>query len=144
MAEFEGLMGGDDMGDGDGFGPEEGGDAIEMDDTDEMEGQGMFENVTLKAAPKPVTSEEGSVNKKSVAPANAGAKGPIGNTVKPVHTGASEGGNHDGNGNRNATKELIGRVGNTPAQGTQNLKPAQKPHLGQASGVNTKSPVAKG
>jgi len=144
MAEFEGLMGGDDMGDGDGFGPEQGGDAIEMDDTDEMEGQGMFENVTLKAAPKPVTSEEGSVNKKSVAPANAGAKGPIGNTVKPVHAGTAEGGKHDAAGAySNQSKELIGRVGNTPAQGTQNLKPAQKPHLGQASGVNTKSPVAR-
>jgi hypothetical protein len=144
MAEFEGLMGGEeDMGDGDGFGPEEGGDAIEMDDTSEMEGLGMFEAVSLKAAPKPVTGEEGSVNKKSIAPANAGAKGPIGNTVKPVHTGASNGGNHDENGIKNATKDLIGRVGNTPAQGTQNLKPAQKPHLGQASGVNTKSPVAR-
>jgi hypothetical protein len=139
MAEFEGLMGGDDMGDGDGFGPEEGGDAIEMDDTDEMEGQGMFENVTLKAAPKPVTSEEGSVNKKSIAPANAGAKGPIGNTVKPVHsTGDTAQGRP-----APTTKDLIGKVGNTPAQGTQNLKPAQKPHLGQASGVNTKSPVAR-
>jgi hypothetical protein len=64
MAEFEGLMGGndmgDDMGDGDGFGPDEGGDAIEMDDTEEM---GMMEAVSLKAAPKPVTSEEGGVNK---------------------------------------------------------------------------------
>ena len=144
MAEFEGLMGSDDMGDGDGFGPEEGGDAIEMDDTDEMEGQGMFENVTLKAAPKPVTSEEGSVNKKSIAPANAGAKGPIGNTVKPVSSGTNDGGKHDAAGAYSTqSKELIGRVGNTPAQGTQNLKPATKPHLGQASGVNTKSPVAR-
>ena len=146
MAEFEGLMGGEeDMGDGDGFGPEEGGDAIEMDDTSEMEGLGMFEAVSLKAAPKPVTSEEGSVNKKSIAPANAGAKGPIGNTVKPVSSGTNDGGKHDAAGAySNQSKELIGRVGNTPAQGTQNLKPAQKPHLAQASGVNTKSPVAKG
>jgi len=145
MAEFEGLMGGEeDMGDGDGFGPEEGGDAIEMDDTSEMEGQGMFENVTLKAAPKPVTSEEGGVNKKSIAPANAGAKGPIGNTVKPVSSGTNDGGKHDAAGAySNQSKELIGRVGNTPAQSTQNLKPATKPHLGQASGVNTKSPVAR-
>jgi hypothetical protein len=145
MAEFEGLMGGEaDMGDGDGFGPEEGGDAIEMDDTGEMEGQGMFENVTLKAAPKPVTSEEGSVNKKSIAPANAGAKGPIGNTVKPVSSGTNDGGKHDAAGAySNQSKELIGRVGNTPAQSTQNLKPATKPHLGQASGINTKSPVAR-
>jgi hypothetical protein len=145
MAEFEDLMGGDggdDMGNGDGFGPEEGGDAIEMDDTEEM---GMMEAVTLKAAPKPVTSEEGGVNKKSTVAANAGAKGPIGNSVKPVHAGGEMGGKHDAAGAySNSTKELIGRVGNTPAQGTQNLKPANKPTTGQASGVNTKSPVARG
>jgi hypothetical protein len=88
MAEFEDLMGGDDMDDGDGFGPEEGGDTIEMDDTGEM---GMMEAISLKAAPKPVTSEEGGVNKKSTVAANAGAKGPIGNTVKPVHAGGEGG-----------------------------------------------------
>ena len=144
MAEFEDLMGGeggDDMGNGDGFGPEEGGDAIEMDDTEEM---GMMEAVTLKAAPKPVTSEEGGVNKKSTVSANSGAKGPIGNSVKPVHAGGEMGGNHDTPAYSNNTKDLIGRVGNTPAQGTQNLKPATKPTTGQASGVNTKSPVARG
>jgi hypothetical protein len=144
MAEFEDLMGGEggDMGDGDGFGPEEGGDAIEMDDTEEM---GMMEAVSLKAAPKPVTSEEGGVNKKSTVAANAGAKGPIGNSVKPVHAGGEMGGRHDAAGAySNNTKDLIGKVGNTPAQGTQNLKPATKPSLGQASGVNTKSPVARG
>jgi hypothetical protein len=53
------------------LGPDEGGDAIEMDDTEEM---GMMEAVSLKAAPKPVTSEEGGVNKKSTVAANAGAK----------------------------------------------------------------------
>jgi len=149
MAEFEDLMGsegGDDMGgdfgDGDDFGPEEGGDAIEMDDTEEM---GMMEAVTLKAAPKPVTSEEGGVNKKSTVAANAGAKGPIGNSVKPVHAGGEMGGKHDAAGAySNSTKDLIGKVGNTPAQGTQNLKPATKPTTGQAGGVNTKSPVARG
>ena len=142
MAEFEDLMGGgDDMGDGDGFGPEEGGDAIEMDDTEEM---GMMEAVTLKSAPKPVTSEEGGVNKKSTVAANAGGKGPIGNSVKPVHAGGEMGGNHDAPAYKNTTKDLIGRVGNTPAQGTQNLKPATKPTTGQAGGVNTKSPVARG
>ena len=144
MAEFEDLMGseGGDMGDGDGFGPEEGGDAIEMDDTEEM---GMMEAVTLKAAPKPVTSEEGGVNKKSTVAANAGAKGPIGNSVKPVHAGGEMGGKHDAAGAySNSTKDLIGKVGNTPAQGTQSPKPATKPVMGQASGVNTKSPVARG
>jgi hypothetical protein len=144
MAEFEDLMGseGGDMGDGDGFGPDEGGDAIEMDDTEEM---GMMEAVSLKAAPKPVTSEEGGVNKKSTVAANAGAKGPIGNSVKPVHAGGEMGGRHDAPGAySNNTKDLIGKVGNTPAQGTQSPKPATKPVMGQASGVNTKSPVARG
>lgn len=148
MAEFEDIMGG--MGDGDGFGPEEGGDAIEMDDTSAMmdmgsdDEMGMMEAVTLKAAPKPVTSEEGGVNKKSTVAANAGAKGPIGASVKPVHAGGEMGGHHDTAAYRNTTKDMIGRVGNTPAQSTQNLKPANKPHLGQASGVNTRSPVARG
>jgi len=143
MAEFEDMMGGMGGDNGDGFGPEDGGDAIEMDDTGDMQ-PGMMEAVTLKAAPKPVTSEEGGVNKRSTVAANAGAKGPIGNSVKPVHAGGEMGGNHDTPAYRNTTKDMIGRVGNTPAQGTQNLKPANKPHLGQASGVNTKSPVARG
>ena len=141
MAEFEGLMGGNDLGNGDGFGPEEGGDAIEVDDTEEM---GMMEAVSLKAAPKPVTSEEGGVNKKSAVAANAGAKGPVGNSVKPVHAGGEMGGKHDTSAYSNSTKELIGRVGNTPAQGTQKPSAATKPTLGQAAGVNTKSPVARG
>jgi hypothetical protein len=140
MAEFEGLMGGDDMGDGDGFGPDEGGDAIEVDDTEEMMpemGMGMMENVSLKAAPKPVTSEEGGVNKKSTVAANAGAKGPIGSTVKPVSTTGAE-----AHGRPAPTaKDLIGKVGNTPAQGTQKPSAATKPKLGQEGGVNNKSIV---
>jgi hypothetical protein len=148
MAEFEDLMGGDDMGgndmgDGDGFGPEEGGDAIEMDDTEEMT-DGMFEAVSLKAAPKPVTSEEGGVNKKSTVAANAGAKGPIGSSVKPVHAGGEMGGKHDSSAYSNSTKDLIGDFQNKAGSSMKGQKPATKPHLGQASGVNTKSPVAKG
>ena len=142
MAEFEDLMGGDDMGDGDGFGPDEGGDAIEMDDTDEME-PGMMEAVSLKAAPKPVTSEEGGVNKKSTYAANSGQAGMA---SRPVHTGAAEGGHHDASGvYSNNTKELIGKVGNTPAQGTQNLSAAPKPKMGAGSeGQNNKSPLPTG
>jgi hypothetical protein len=141
MAEFEAAMGGDDMGmvDGDGFGPDEGGDAIEMDDTGEME-PGMMEAISLKAAPKPVTAEQGNGKAGPVA-FNSGATGMA---SKPVHTGASEGGHHDTPAYRNSTKDLIGKVGNTPAQSTQDLKPATKPHLGQASGVNTKSPLPSG
>jgi len=139
MAEFEDLMGGDDMGDGDGFGPDEGGDAIEMDDTGEM-----MEAISLKAAPKPVTSEEGGVNKKSTVAANAGAKGPIGNTVKPVHAGGEGGGKHDAAGAySNQTKDLIGDFQNKAGASMKGQKPATKPHLAQATGVNTKSPVAR-
>ena len=142
MAEFEDLMGGDDMGDGDDFGPEEGGDAIEMDDTDEME-PGMMEAVSLKAAPKPVTGEEGGVNKKSTYAANSGQAGMA---SRPVHTGAGEGGRHDASGAySNNTKDLIGRVGNTPAQGTQNLSAAPKAKMGAGSeGQNNRSPLPTG
>jgi hypothetical protein len=148
MAEFEDMMGSMGGDNGDGFDPDAGGDAIEMDDTSRMTPgmtPGMMEAVTLKAAQKPVTSEEGSVNKRSVAPANAGAKGPIGNSVKPVHTGGEMGGHHDSAAYRKTTKDLIGQVGNTPAMSKgQQLRPANKPHLGQAPGVNNQSPVARG
>jgi len=135
MAEFEDLMG-----DGDDFGPDEGGDAIEMDDTEEM---GMMEAVTLKAAPKPVTSEEGGVNKKSTYAANSGQAGMA---SRPVHTGAGEGGRHDASGAySNNTKDLIGKVGNTPAQGTQKPSAAPKPKMGAGSeGQNNKSPLPGG
>jgi hypothetical protein len=141
MAEFEDLMGGDDMGDGDGFGPDEGGDSIEMDDTAEME-PGMMEAVSLKAAPKPVTSEEGGVNKKSTYAANSGQAGMA---SRPVHTGAAEGGHHDTSAYSNNTKDLIGKVGNTPAQGTQKPSAAPKPKMGAGSeGQNNTSPLPRG
>jgi hypothetical protein len=141
MAEFEALMGdeageehmdGDDLADvsADDFGDEETGEE-EMDDT-EFETENMFaENVTLKAVAKPSNTEEAS-NKKSVVAANSGARGAM---AKPVHA------NGDGGNGRPApgTKELIGKVGNSPAQSTQKPTPATKPQLGQAAGVNTKS-----
>ena len=139
MAEFEGLMGGgDDMGDGDGFGPEEGGDAIEMDDTGEME-PGMMEAISLKAAPKPVTAEQGNGKAGPVA-FNSGAAGMA---SKPVHTGTSMGGVHDSAAYRNTVKEL----GVTPTQdaGKKAFKSAAPaPVKSQASGVNTKSPLPSG
>jgi hypothetical protein len=147
MAEFEGLMGGDDMGsddmgDGDGFGADEGGDAIEMDDTEEMT-PGMMESLDLKAAPKPVTSEEGSVNKKSTVAANAGAKGPIGNSVKPVHTGADGGGHHDASPYKNTVKEI--GTPSTQEAGKKAFKTAApKPVTSQASGVNNRSITSGG
>ena len=143
MAEFEELMGGDaggDMGDGDDFGADEGGDAIEVDDTEEM--IPMAEAVSLKAAPKPVTSEEGGVNKKSTVAANSGAAGMA---AKPVHTGQSMGGKHDAAGAySNQTKDLIGDFQNKAGSSMKDLSAATKPHLAQATGVNTKSPLPGG
>ena len=136
MAEFEDLMSGDnaDEGDGDGFGADEGGDAIEMDDTEEMT-PGMMESLDLKAAPKPVTSEEGSVNKKSTVAANAGARGAL---AKPVHTGADGGGHHDASPYKNTVKEL--GAPSTQEAGKKAFKTAApKPVTSQASGVNNRS-----
>jgi hypothetical protein len=144
MAEFEQLMSDDGdvgAGDGDDFGAGEGGDAIEVDDTEEM--MPMAEAVSLKAAPKPVTGEQGAYSKSPVA-ANAGAKGPIGSTVKPVHAGGEMGGKHDTSAYSNNTKDLIGDFQNKAGASMKNLKAAPKPVTGQASGVNTKSPVSKG
>jgi hypothetical protein len=139
MAEFEEEFG--PMGDGN-----DEGDMDDMDDTpdmtsqevdnDELETEGMMEAVTLKAAPKPVTSEPAGTNTRSINDNNSGSKGPIGSTVKPVHMTGTEAQGRPAPG----TKELIGKVGNSPSQSTQEPKPATKPHLAQASGVNTKSP----
>ena len=152
MAEFEALMGDDDMGDDMG-GEEEldidiGGDEDGMDMDSEMdldmdagneEPMPMGEAISLKAAPKPTTSEEGGINKKSIVAANSGARGMEG---KPVHTGTSQGGKHDAAGAySNNVKDLISDVQNAPAKAKVTQKPAPKPHLAQATGVNTKSPL---
>jgi hypothetical protein len=138
MAEFEDLMAGDDMGgDGDDFGSDEGGDAIEMDDTEEM--MPMAEALTLKAAPKPVTTEQGDGKAGPVA-FNSGAAGMA---SKPVKTGADGGGHHDSSAYRNSVKDL----GVTPTQdaGKKAFKSAAPaPVKSQASGVNTKSPLPGG
>jgi hypothetical protein len=135
MAEFEAMMdGGEEV-------AQDAEDAmdspdmtdIEVDDT-ELETEGMMENISLKAAPKPVTSEEGNINKKSNVAANSGARGAMASPVKM--TGDTAQGRP-----APTTKELIGKVGNSPAQSTgQKLSPATKPHLAQATGVNTKTP----
>ena len=146
MAEFEGMMGGDsdtsdmgsdDMGDGDDFGPEEGGDAIEMDDTEEM----MSENVTLDKAPAPKTSEESFVNKKAVYAANSGKAGMEGAPVKM--TGDTAQGRP-----APSTKDLpdAGKFKNVPGKGGSNARQdaAPRPVTSQATGVNTKTPFPKG
>jgi hypothetical protein len=139
MAQFEDMMGGgDDMGgmgmDDDGMSPEETDDA-------EYENEGMMENISLKQVhPKVTTHEEGDGKAGPVA-FNAGQTGMEG---RPVRAGKNEGGHHDTAAYKNTTKDLIGKVGNTPAQAKQDLKPATKPHLGQASGVNTRTPFPRG
>jgi hypothetical protein len=143
MAEFEALMGGEEGGeeemDMDMEVDAEGGDDmtdIEVAD-DELETEGMKlpmeEAVTLKAVPKPTHGDNGANNKSPVA-ANSGSKGAMAHPVKM--TGDTAQGRP-----APTAKDAIGKVGNTPAQSTQEPKPATKPHLAQASGVNTKSVI---
>ena len=134
MAEFESLMGGDDMG-GDDMGDEEMDVEVsdEFDtpgmtgpevDKDEYETEGMYENVSLKAVSKPTHGDNGANNKSPVA-ANSGAKGMA---AKPVRAG--------GDGGNGRPAPTVKDMGSTTQP---NVKPAPKPHLAQAAGVNTKS-----
>ena len=137
MAEFEQMMGGgDDMG---GMG-DDGMSDMEID-ADEFETEGMMENITLKQVHPKVTTHEQGDGKAGPVAFNSGQTGMEG---RPVKAGQNEGGHHDSAAYKNSTKDLIGKVGNTPAQAKQDLKPATKPHLGQASGVNTRTPFPRG
>ena len=143
MAEFEQMMGGgDDMG---GMGDDMGDDGMsDMGmDNDEFETEGMMENITLKQVHPKVTTHEQGDGKAGPVAFNAGQAGMEGRPVK-TGQGGDGGGHHDSAAYKNSTKDLIGKVGNTPAQAKQDLKPATKPHLGQASGVNTRTPFPKG
>jgi len=134
MAEFESAMGGDMGSDGDMMGPDEGGDAIEMDDTEEMtDDMGMMEAINLKAAPAPVTTEQGNGKAGPVA-FNSGAAGMASKPVRSTGDVAQ---------GRPAptTKDLIGDFQNKAGASMKDQKPATKPHLAQATGVNTKSPL---
>ena len=138
MAEFEQMMGGgDDMG-----GMDDGMDDIEID-ADEFETEGMMENITLKQVHPKVTTHEQGDGKAGPVAYNSGQAGMAGRPVK-TGQGGDGGGHHDSAAYKNSTKDLIGKVGNSPAQAKQDLKPATKPHLGQASGVNTRTPFPKG
>ena len=145
MAEFEALMG--DNGN-DAVGDEMGGDDLEMDDTETAEfsdgdeeseeeevEMGMMEAVNLAKAPAPVTSEPAGTNTKGPIASNSGAKGAVASPVKMTGDTAQ---------GRPAPKagELIGKVQNSVG-GDKKLTPATKPHLAQATGVNTKTPFPK-
>jgi hypothetical protein len=137
MAEFESLMGDGIESD---LGGEEGdeveGDAMAADDTMAF-GDELSENITLAAAPKPVTTEPAGTNTKSTTAFNSGAAGMASSPVKMTGDTAQ---------GRPAPKagELIGKVQNTPASGNKTLSPATKPVTTQAAGVNTKTPFPKG
>jgi hypothetical protein len=129
MAEFEAMMGGD-TGDQDSeeFEIDAGGDSMEMDDTaDIMPEMGMMENVDLKAAPKPVTSEPAGTNSRSTVAANSGARGMQGSPVRMTGDTAQ---------GRPAPSAKDRGMTTSPKQGA-----APKPVTTQAAGVNTKSPV---
>ena len=147
MAEFEALMG--DQGEADvdtemdmDMDMDSDGDMTDMEVADdEMETEGMMqmpqdtmkmpmeEAVSLKSAPAPVKSEEAGVNKKSTVAANSGAAG---SAAKPVSAGSAE---EKGRPAPQA-KDMGGTT--SPKQA-----PATKPHLAQATGVNTKTPFPK-
>jgi hypothetical protein len=136
MAEFEAIMGND--GD-DSVSDIDGGDALEMDDTDTAEfsdeEMGMMEAINLAKAPAPVTSEPAGTNTKSTNANNSGAKGAVASPVKMTGDTAE---------GRPAPKtgELIGKVQNSVG-GDKKLSAAPKPVTAQASGVNTKTPFPK-
>ena len=144
MAEFESLMGGnDEVTDVETVSDIDGGDALEMDDTDtaEFDDEAMMENVKLDAAPKPVTTEPAGTNTKSTVAFNSGATGMQGAPVKMTGDTAQ---------GRSAPKSgdlpEAGQFKNVPGKGGSNAKlaSAPKPVTTQAAGVNTRTPFPKG
>ena len=139
MAEFEAMM------DGDSGNMSDMGDTPDMTDMevqdDEFETEGsmmpMEEAINLKQVhPKTTTQEAPGTDTKSLVAANSGARGAMAHPVKM--TGDTAQGRP-----APTTKDLIGRVGNSPAQGVQSPKAAPKPVTSQAAGVNTRSPLPK-
>ena len=135
MAEFESLMGDN----GDSVDSMDGGDDLEMDDTDTAEfgdeEMGMMEAVSLSKVAPAKMGDDGA-NTKSVVPQNSGAKGAVAHPVKMTGDTAQ---------GRPAPKsgELIGKVQNSVG-GNKTMTPATKPVTTQATGVNTKTPFPKG
>lgn len=111
---------------------------MEQDEIDDMEDkmdepidvnvevEGLEEGVELVAAPKPVTTSPAS---KSPVAANSGQKGM---DAKPVNIDA---------GNKGAQGRATPKYGDMDATTKPDVKPAPKPELAQASGVNTKSVI---
>ena len=146
MAEFESLMG--DEGSEE-LEPGAGGDALEMDDTEEFEELPMNENVALAKVPAPKHGDNGA-NAKSPVAFNSGAAGMEGKPVKNTTTEANPDGTAaykkpsayttKGEGNLPGA----GSFQNAPGAGSPKLSPATKPTTAQASGTNSKSPLPRG
>ena len=137
MAEFEAMM---DGGNGNDMGDTPDMTDMEVQD-DELETEGMMmpmeEAISLKQVhPKTTTQEAPGTDTRSTVAANSGARGAMAQPVKM--TGDTAQGRP-----APTTKDLIGRVGNSPAQGVQSPKAAPKPVTSQASGVNTRTPFPK-
>jgi hypothetical protein len=138
MAEFEALMGND----GDSVDDMDGGDDLEMDDTDtadfdmddEQVEMGMMEAVSLSKVAPAKMGDDGA-NTKSVVPQNSGAVGAMAHPVKMTGDTAQ---------GRPAPKagELIGKVQNSVG-GDKKMSAAPKPVTAQAGGTNTKTPFPK-
>ena len=144
MAEFEAIMGSE----GDGIesdmageeGDTLGGDAMAADDTMAFDtDESMMENVDLKAAPKPVTTEPAGTNTKSTVAVNSGAKGMQGAPVRM--TGDTAQGRA---APKNGDLPGAGSFKNVPAKDGSKQAPAPKPVTAQAAGVNTTTPFPKG
>jgi hypothetical protein len=104
---------------------------VEVDDEEfETEGYEAFnENVDLVAAPKPDLKEPAGTNTKSPNAANSGAKGAA---AHPVDF-------DDGNSGKEGRPTP--KYGDMQGTTKPDVKPATKPDLAQASGVNTKSVI---
>ena len=117
-----------------------GGDAMAADDTMAFDtDESMMENVDLKAAPKPVTTEPAGTNTKSTVAVNSGAKGMQGAPVRM--TGDTAQGRA---APKNGDLPGAGSFKNVPAKDGSKLAPATKPVTAQAAGVNTTTPFPKG
>ena len=133
-------------------------DDMEGDDMDDMEGddmgdeedQAMMEAIALKNVPGLYGSKIGGdngVQTKSTSLANSGQAGMDSRPVKfsgdnePVPTSPKSPSNYGTKGETQV--KGAGSFKNAPAQAKQSLEKAPAPTKTQASGVNTKSPVAE-
>jgi hypothetical protein len=138
MAEFEAIMGGDEGGDS--VSDIDGGDALEMDDTETSEfdqPEMMEEGIELTKVTAAKMGDDGA-NTKSPVAFNSGAAGMA---SKPVTTTGAEA---KGRPAPTAGSISSDKFQNEPATGSKKLSPATKPVTTQAAGVNTRTPFPKG